>query len=155
MRSSTPCASLRLDWPAVTAADRSAAVLVGLAGAFVTLQCAIRGEWPGAVLAALVTAGVLATQAFVWTRSSRCGPCRLERDGEGRLWWQERGMLPAAARLGPGTRVLGPSLLVEVQPVDRGRFRRRRAWLTPFDVPRAGLRRWTVVLPSTGREACS
>jgi hypothetical protein len=147
---------LRLEWPAITAADWLAAALVALAGGFVALQCAVHDAWPAAGVALAATVIVLILQATLWTRSRRRGPAVLERDARGHLWWQERaGAARVPARLGPGTRVLGRSLLLEIEPVDPGRFGRRRAWLTTLDLPAEALRRWTVVLPTSGREACS
>jgi hypothetical protein len=146
---------LRLEWPAITAADRLAAALVAMAGAFVALQCVVHGAWPamGAVL--VVTVIVLIMQASLWTRSRRRGPAVLERDARGNLWWEERAKARLPVRLGPGTRVLGPSLLLEIEPAEPGGVGRRRAWLTTLDLPAEALRRWTVVLPTSGREACS
>jgi hypothetical protein len=146
---------LRLEWPAITAADRLAAALVALAGAFVALQCAVHGAWPAAGAALAVTSLVLIMQGTFWTRSRRRGPAVLERDAGGHLWWQERAGARVPVRLGPGTRVLGRSLLLEIEPVEPRQFGRRRAWLTPLDLPAEALRRWTVVLPASGREACS
>jgi hypothetical protein len=146
---------LRLEWPAITAADRLAAALVALAGAFVALQCAVHGALleMGAALACTVI--VLIAQASLWTRSRRRGPAVLERDARGNLWWEEHAKARVPARLGPGTRVLGRSLLLDIEPADPGGFERRRAWLTTLDQPAEALRRWTVVLPTSGREACS
>lgn len=154
MPSSTPCASLRLEWPAITAADRLAAALVALAGAFAALQCAVHGARPAMGAALAFTVIVLIMQASLWTRSRRRGPAILERDARGNLWWEEHAKR-VPARLGPGTRVLGRSLLLDIEPADPGAFQRRRAWLTTLDQPAEALRRWTVVLPTSGREACS
>jgi hypothetical protein len=146
---------LRLEWPLVTAADRFSVALVLLVGAFVAWQCVVHGAWAAAGVAACVALVLVAIQALLWTRSTRRRPCILERAADGGLLWHEPGRAPVAALLGSGTRVLGQSFWLDVRPAAPGGFRRRRAWLTRFDLPAVQLRRWTVVLPGSGREAGS
>ena len=52
-------------------------------------------------------------------------------------------------------RALGPSVFLEFDHLVDGRRTRCRRWLTPLDVPASVLRRWAVVLPSSGRAARS
>ena len=155
MRSSRPFASLRLDIPAVTVADRAACLLTLAAGAFAAARCATAGQ---AWLALACTVAALATvgsQVRGWTRSRSAPATVLERDALGNLHLHVGRLPPVAVALGPSSRILGPSVFLDLHFVVAGRRWRHRRWLLQYDVPADVLRRWTVVLPRSGREACS
>ena len=72
----------------------------------------------------------------------------LEHDSEGTLRLSVGGRAATDVVLGPSTRVLGPSVFLDLRYALDGRRRRCLRWLLPCDVPSDVLRRWTVVLPS-------
>ncbi len=155
MRSSPAFAGLALELPAVTVADRVATALALAAGAFVGWIAARHGAVGLAVLAPLAGLCVAAVQVYAQARSRRWPSLRLERLPDGSLQVCRAGQPPVAATLGRRTRRLGPSVFLEVDFAFGGRRMRYGRWLTRFDVPAAALRRWTVVLPTCGRVACS
>ena len=155
MRSSPAYAGLALELPAVTVADRVAVALVLAAGAFVGSIGYRQGFAGVAVATASLAVGVAVMQWRTWTRS-RPGPAaRLELLPDGLLQVRLAGHGATPARLGHGTRQLGPSVFLELHFACGGRRIRYRRWLTAWDVPTAVLRRWSVVLPVCGRAACS
>jgi hypothetical protein len=127
-------------------------LLAGFAGVFGGWVLARHGF---GLLAATAPLVALAVSARVWTQSRlRAGP-RLERRADGTLSVCGAGETAIPALLGRRTRRLGPSVFLEVGFVRNGRRTRYVRWLTPFDVPANTLRRWTVVLPCSGRAARS
>jgi hypothetical protein len=146
---------LALELPAVTVADRAAVVLVLAAGAFVGSIGYRQGFAGVAVATASLAVGVAVMQWRIWTRSRLRPRARLELRPDGSLQVRLAGHGAAPARLGHRTRQLGPSFFLELQFTSGGRRMRYRRWLTAWDVPRAVLRRWSVVLPVCGRAACS
>lgn len=155
MRSSAAYVGLALELPAVTVADRLAAALVLFAGVFGARVLAVHGQPALAALAAVLALGTVAIQVRHWTLSRERPAVLLERLPGGALLASTAGEAPARATLGHRTRRLGPSVFLEVDFAFGGRRTRYARWLTRFDVPAAALRRWTVVLPSCGRAACS
>lgn len=134
----------------MTFADRLAAGIVLLAGAFLAWACARAGAVGLAVLAGAAAAGLAARQAISWTQS-KVGPrLVLQRLADGRLQATLGGGPPAPLALGPWTRLLGPSVFLDVAFATATKTVRCRRWITPRDVPVASLRRWTVLLPSAG-----
>ncbi len=99
--------------------------------------------------------GVLVTlaQANLWRRARRRTGRWLECAPDGTLRLHQAGMAPARVRLGASTRLLGASLVIDIRCGNTAGAQRCRWWLTPFDVPRVVLRRWTIVLLATGRVA--
>ena len=155
MRSSPPSASLGLELVAVTVADRTSCVLVVAAGAFVAAEFVRLGIPWVAVAAALLASAAAWVQWWRWTVSSRMAPMVLLRLADGRLQVHGAGPQPVAATLGPRTRLLGPSVFLDVHYAVSGRVVRYRKWLTPRDLPNGALRRWIVVLPACARVARS
>ena len=155
MRSSPAFANLALELPAVTVADRVAAGLATAAGVYGAAVSAAQGPWLLAVVVA--SAGVFATakQVFDWSRSRRRPALCLERCTDGTLQVRAGAGPAVPAAIGPGTRRLGPSVFLDLQFASGGRPAVYRRWLTPLDVPGVMLRRWSVVLPCSGRAACS
>ncbi|HET7203091.1 MAG TPA: hypothetical protein VFI92_06950 [Steroidobacteraceae bacterium] len=146
---------MALELPAVTVADRVAAVLALLAGVFPGWILARHGLPGLAALALVVAVGTAAARIRIWKRSRLRPALRLELLPDGSLQVCGQGQNPRPATLGPRTRRLGPSVFLEVDFASGGRRARYGRWLTRFDVPEAALRRWTVVLPTCGRTACS
>ena len=155
MRSSPAYADLVLELPPVTLADRVAAALAAGAGAHGAAVLAGEGAAIAAAIVACVCVVVVASQVASWTRSRRRAALRLERRPDGSLRVQTAAGPGGPATLGPGTRRIGSTVFLDVCFAIDGRPARYRRWLTPFDLPRAVLRRWSVVLPSSGHVACS
>lgn len=150
MRSSRPFASLRLDIPAVTLADRTGCALVAAAGVVAAVQWATAGRPWLAVAAAVAATALVTAQAISWTRSRTLPQTVLERDAGGHLQLRVDGRLATDVTLGPSSRVLGPSVFLDLRYALDGRRRRCLRWLLPLDVEPGALRRWTVVLPASG-----
>jgi hypothetical protein len=147
---------LRLDLPSTaTTADRLAGCVL-LGACALAVLCGATQHTAGLALAAASVA-LTAMQAALWTRSSRAPrPLHLECSVEGGLWLGLSDGSRAVATLGTGTRILGDTLYVDLRySIDGGRPRRWRSWLTALDVDAHDLRRWTVVLPASGRAASS
>jgi hypothetical protein len=104
----------------------------------------------GLALAVLV-AGTLAgiAQAHAWARARRQPRWELAAGSDGLLWLR-RDAFRAQVRVGPATRLLGPSVFLDVTFATPTKTVRCRRWITPPDAPAAALRRWTVLLPSAG-----
>jgi hypothetical protein len=153
VKSSRAYVASRLELPAVTVADRASSMLVVMATAF-GVYSAWRQDMAGVAFFCCVLGSSIfvVSQASLWLRDRR-GPRRwLECAPDGTLQLHQAGMEPMRVRLGASTRLLGASLLVEVRYGDTA-GERSRCWLTPLDVPRDALRRWTVVLLASGRVA--
>jgi hypothetical protein len=54
-----------------------------------------------------------------------------------------------------GTRLIGPSVFLDLLAESNPAGERLRTWLTPFDAPPRVLRRWSVVLARSGPVVCS
>jgi hypothetical protein len=98
----------------------------------------------GAATAAGLLAGLL--QARAWRRARRAPAVRLRRAPDGGLWL-ESAAAAVAVQAGPATRILGPSVFLDLRASDT---QARRCWLTPLDLPPGALRRLTLVLPRSG-----
>jgi hypothetical protein len=155
VRSSPAFAGLALELPPVTVADRVAAGLATGAGLYGAAVLAGQGRW---ILACGVAcAGVLATarQVLDGFRSRRRLVLRLERCEDGTLQVRVGAGPAVPVAIGRGTRRVGPSVFLDLRFASGGRPAVYRRWLTPLDVPGVALRRWSVVLPRSGRAACS
>jgi hypothetical protein len=155
VRSSRPFASLRLEFPAVTVAERAACLLTLAAGAFAAALCAKAGQAGLALSCVVVALAAAVAQVRGWTQSRSGAATVLESDPLGNLQLRFDRLAPVAVTLGPSTRILGPSVFLDLHFVIAGRRRRHRRWLLQYDVPADVLRRWTVFLPRCGRVACS
>ncbi|MGI9247102.1 MAG: hypothetical protein ACR2I8_10460 [Steroidobacteraceae bacterium] len=135
----------------MTLADRAALALALLAGGCAVAESLSR-EMPLIACFSALAALVLAGAQLLCGRRRRAGArLWLQRHEDGRLEVRAGPGPAVAATLGPGTRMVGPSVFLDLRYGGHG----YRRWLTPFDVPAADLRRWSVVLPSSGRAACS
>ena len=156
MRSSPAYAVSNLELPAVTAAAKASALLVILAAAFAAWACIRAGmtAWlPGAVL--LAGGAVCAGLRWQWRRASRAPVRQLESRPDGSIWLRQTGAAPVAVTVGRGTRLLGPSVFLDLQVADPQSPGWVRCWMTPFDAPWNVMRQWSVVLPRGGRVACT
>ena len=154
MRSSPAFVVSSLELPAVAAADRVAGLLVLLAALFVGWACARAGAGPWPV-AAMVLAGCLdhARRQLAWHRARGAPRRHLEVRGDGSLWLGTPGEPACRVLVGRGTRLLGPSVFLDLRAASPAPGGRYRCWLLPFDAPEAVLRRWSVVLPHCWRVA--
>jgi hypothetical protein len=134
----------------VTVADRMAAGLVLLAGLFAAWACLRVGAAGLALLAGATAGAVAARQAIPWTVSRRPPPLLLERLADGRLQVRYGTGLPVPLVIGPRTRLLGPSVFLDLAYASTTQTVRCRRWITPLDAPAQALRRWTVLLPGVG-----
>ena len=153
MRSSPVSADSSLELPRVTAADMAAGALVALATAFLAWAVVRSDGWSKTAVLLLVLAGgtMVAAQVRSWMRSWRQPGRLLVACADGYLWLHTAGQVPRRSTVGVGTRLLGPSVFLDLV-VDSNRAGERfRTWLTPFDVPSPAIRRWRVVLPRCGR----
>jgi hypothetical protein len=155
VRSSPAFASLALELPPVTVADRAAAGLATVAGLYGAAVLVGPGGW--LVASGVACAGALATAMQVrhGFRLRRSPALRLERCADGTLQVRAGGGPAVPVAIGRGTRRLGPSVYLDLRFALGGRRTAYRRWLTPLDVPGVVLRRWSVVLPRSGRAACS
>jgi hypothetical protein len=151
VRSSPAYAALVLDLPAVTVAERASVALVLLAGAFGAWVLGRHGHTAFAFVTLCTGSTLACVQMLLWTRSRLRPRRRLERAPDGALRVCVGGVFAVPATVAPGTRRLGASVYLDIHFVLDGRRARYGCWLTPYDVPGAELRRWTVVLPSSGR----
>ena len=151
MRSSPASAASSLDLPVLTVADRSAGVMLVLATGFATWACARQGQAAGAVLACAVGGLLFAIQAASWARSRRRPPGRLEALADGSLWLHRAGLPPCRMAAAPGTRLIGPSVFLDLHATVPGAVAPLRCWITPLDAPRDTLRRLGVALAGAGR----
>jgi hypothetical protein len=154
VRSSPAYAVSNLELPAVGAAQKAGGLLVMLATAFAAwtgFRAGVAVWIPGAVcLAGLV---VVARFWGHW-RDARCAPARqLEARPDGSIWLHQAGVGPVALAVGRGTRLLGPSVFLDLRVGGTERPGRVQCWITPFDVPEHVMRQWSVVLLCDGRLA--
>ena len=89
----------------------------------------------------VVTLGCLLAWHWMRTRPGRL-LCTASLEDDGRWQLQFRDGRRAAARLGPGSRLLGRSVVLRWTMARGG----RAVWLTPWDLPDADLRRLAVRL---------
>jgi hypothetical protein len=106
-------------------------------------------------VAAVILAGGIycARRLLAWRQASTAPRRRLDFMGVGTLWLSTPGQPACRVLVGRRTRLLGPSVFLDLyaaSPVLAGRY---RFWLLPFDAPEPVLRRWSVVLPSCWRVA--
>jgi len=155
VRSSPAFAASSLELPPLTAAERTARVVLALAVVFVAWACARQGQSAMAALAS-VGGGLLAVgQTVVRLRTRRGQVRRLEARADGSIWLHGFGRAACPMAAGPGTRLLGPSVFLDLRPVLPGSTARLRLWITPLDVPRDALRRLGIVLAGRGLESGS
>jgi hypothetical protein len=152
VRSSPPSVDSSLELPPVTAADLAAGALVALATGFLG-WAGVRsgGSLTVAMLLVLAGGSLLAIQIASWRRCLRPPARRLLASVDGSLWLHTTGQAPRRASVGLGTRLLGPSVFLDLVVVSNPAGERLRTWLTPLDVPPQALRRWSVILPRAGR----
>jgi hypothetical protein len=96
----------------------------------------------------MFVAGLVAIviQVLHWNRS-RTAPRRwLETTPGGALMLRHADGVASPARLRPATRILGPSVFVDLECGISAAYPRIRRWITPLDVPHDVLRRWSIVL---------
>jgi hypothetical protein len=140
----------------VTAADLAAGAMVALTTAFVA-WAVVRSGGPVAASLLLLLAGgsIVAVLARSWMRSRRQPARRLVACTDGSLWLHRAGQVPSRATIGGGTRLIGPSVFLDLLVDSNPAGERFRTWLTPLDVPSPAIRRWGVLLPRCGRSAGS
>jgi hypothetical protein len=132
-------------------------MLVVLAAAFVA-WCCYRAEVHLVFPAAAVVAGglVLASLLHGWRRARRTPVRRLETRPDGSVWLRENGTAePLAVSVERGTRLLGPSVFLDLRVAYAQAPGRLQCWITPLDAPGDVMRQWSVVLPLCGRVACT
>jgi hypothetical protein len=139
----------------LTVADRAAGVMLVLATGFVTWACARQGEAAAAVFASAVGGLLFVIQAVSWARSRRSPADRIEALADGSLWLHTLKPAPCRMAAGPGTRLIGPSVFLDLYATTPGAAPLLRCWITPLDAPRDSLRRLGVVLAGSGRVAGS
>jgi hypothetical protein len=138
----------------VTAADLAAGAMVALATASLA-GAVVRSGGPvaGSLLLLLAGSSIVAVLARSWVRSGREPARRLVACADGSLWMHTAGQVPSRAKIGVGTRLLGPSVFLDLLVDSNPAGERFRVWLTPLDVPSPSIRRWGVLLPGCGRSA--
>lgn len=140
----------------MSAADVAESVLVAGATAFLAWT-GVRAGLHDGVVAGLILVGVilLALQWRVCQRH-RSQPARcLRAAADGSLWLHTVGQPACRATVGRGTRLLGPSVFLDLHVACPGSPQRIQRWISPFDAPEHVLRQWCVVLPRSGRVACT
>jgi hypothetical protein len=154
VRSSPASVVSSLELPPVTAADLAAGAMVALATASLA-GAVVRSGGPvaGSLLLLLAGSSIVAVLARSWMRSRRKPARRLVACADGSLWVHTAGQVPSRARIGVGTRLLGPSVFLDLFVDSNPAGERFRVWLTPLDVPSPSIRRWGVLLPCCGRSA--
>jgi hypothetical protein len=146
LRSSRASAVNRFELPVVTAADRAASMLVGLAAGF-GAYAALRQGWnAGAAAVCAAELVVIVIQVLHWNRSRRSPRRWLETAPGGAITLRHAGGPALPAHLRPATRILGPSVYIDIDCGVSAVYPRTRCWITPLDVPRDMLRRWSIVL---------
>ena len=156
MRSSPASVDSSLELPPVTAADRVVGALVVLATGFLA-WAGVRagGSLTASLLLVLAGSSVVAIQVHRWVRSTRQPARRLVARADGSLWLHTAGQAPCRMTIGVGTRLLGPSVFLDLLAASNPAGKPLRTWLTPLDVTAQAIRRWGVVLPHSGRAARS
>jgi len=136
----------------VTAADLAAGAMAALATVFVAWAVARSGgPMTASLLLLLAGSSIVAALARSWVRA-RCQPARrLVARADGSLWLQAAGQDPCRTTIGVGTRLIGPSVFLDLRVESSPVGERFRIWLTPFDVPSLAIRRCSVVLRRCGR----
>jgi hypothetical protein len=157
VRSSPAFAVSSLELPAITAADLITAVLVPLAALFLTWACARAGVAGWVVVAAALMGGWACVHTVLALRRAGCLPVRrLDISSDGTVTLTDQGgQTPRVVTVQPGTRLLGPSVFLDLRTSSPGAKVRLRYWISPFDAPARVLRQWSVVLPRCGRVACT
>lgn len=152
MRSSPASVDLSLELPPVTAADLATGAMAALATVYVAWAVARSGgPLTASLLLLLAGSTVVAALARSWVRA-RCQPARwLVAGADGSLWLHAAGKAPCRATIGVGTRLIGPSVFLDLRLESSPTGERFGTWLTPLDVPSSTIRRWSVVLPRCGR----
>ncbi len=154
MRSSPASVVSSLELPPVTAADRTVGVLVALAAGLLAWRGIRQGSSVTASLPwVLAGAVIVAAQVQGWLRAMRQPVRRLVACADGSLWLHREGHAPCRMAIGVGTRLVGPSVFLDLGVASNRSAKRLRTWLTPFDVPTQAIRRWSVLLPRSGRVA--
>jgi hypothetical protein len=140
----------------VTAADFAVGALLALTTAFLA-WAVVRsgGSMAACLLLLLAGTSIVATQVRSWIRSARQPARRLVACADGSLWLHTAGQAPCRATICVGTRLLGPSVFLDLLADSNQTGMRFRTWLTPLDVPTRAIRRWSVVLPRCGRRTGS
>ncbi len=100
---------------------------------------------------ALAGCAIVTAQVQVWARAMRQPVRHLVACADGSLWLHEEGRAPCRMAIGVGTRLVGPSVFLDLGVASNRSAKRLRTWLTPFDVPTQAIRRWSVLLPRSGR----
>ena len=156
MTSSPASVDSSLELPPVTAADRVAGAMVVLATGFLAWT-GLRsgGSVAASLLLVLAGSSIMAIQVRSWMRSTQQPARRLVARADGSLWLHEAGQAPCRMVVGVGTRLLGPSVFLDLLAASNPAGKPLRTWLTPLDAPTQAIRRWSVVLPRSGRLACS
>jgi len=155
VRSSPASVTSSLELPAVTVADRVAAALVLTATAFLAWSLACQGHAGAAWVVGL--AGFAGGVAMVLVQNHSRGRPRvwLDSRADGALFVRRDGQVPVSARLGSRTRLLGPSVFLDLGLANPEKPERLLRWITRHDVPAEVLRRWTVILPRSGCKDCA
>jgi hypothetical protein len=128
-------------------------MLIAMAAAFGAYVAWRQGLTEVAFASGALGGAILAARQGFWRRDGRRPDRWLECTPDGALQLCQAGLEPLRVRLGPSTRLLGASLFVEVRYGHTAGAERTRCWLTPFDLPREVLRRWSIVLLARGRVA--
>ena len=156
MRSSPASVVSSLELPPVTAADRAVAVLVVLAaGCLAWRGIRLGGSLAASLPWALAGAALVTMLAQAWKRAVRLPARRLVACADGSLWLHTTGDTPCRVAIGIGTRLVGPSVFLDLDVACNPSAPRLRTWLTPLDVPPGAIRRWSVLLPRSGGVAGS
>jgi hypothetical protein len=135
---------LTIELPARLASDRALAGLIVAAAVGVEV---VMARYPDGQAGLGLATGVLLALWQFWLdrRAAVVRTAALDRRGEWRLVRAD-GRRVAAVLL-PGTRVLGPTVVLRL----KGGRLTRCAWLTPWDLPAVELRRLTVRLMAADR----
>ena len=104
---------------------------------------------------ALVGAALVTILVQTWRRALSLPARRLVACADGSLWLDTTGASPCRLAIGSGTRLIGPSVFLDLGVASNPSARRLRTWLTPLDVPAGAIRRWSVLLPHSGGVAGS
>ena len=131
-----------------------AGLLVLLTALFVGWACARAGAGPWLVAAVVLAGGLDGMRRLLaWRRARGMPRRRLDVRGDGTLWLSTPGAPACRVLVGRGTRLLGPSVFLDLHAASPGSGSRYRYWLLPFDAPEPVLRQWSVVLPRCWRVA--
>ena len=140
----------------MTAADRVAGAMVVLAtGCLAWSGIRLGGSAAASLMLVLAGSSIVALQARSWMRSMDQPARRLVIRADGSLWLQTASQAPCRMTIGVGTRMLGPSVFLDLLAASNPAGKPFRTWLTPLDVPAQAIRRWSVLLPRSGRVARS